>query len=239
MSRIFVHIGARQGSKGVKNKNIKILNKKPLIAWSIIQAKKIKNIYKIVINSDSNKILNISKNHGADILIKRPKKLSNAKLSKFLVWKHSVNFLKKKYNLSNSDLFLDLDCTCPLREIKDIKKIISSFYQKKKKKIKFDGIISITEPKKNPYFNLLEKKPNNFLKICKKTKKPIVARQNTPKVYEHAANIYALKPEFILKKNYLLSGKILGHFVHPLASWDIDSLYDFKIIKILFKNKKN
>ena len=68
-----------------------------------------------MVSSDSNKIINISKKAGADILIKRPKKLSSSKASKFSVWKHSLKILLKKHKMNKDDIF-DLDCTCPLRK---------------------------------------------------------------------------------------------------------------------------
>ena len=75
MPSIFVHIGARGGSKGIKNKNLLKINKKPLIGIAIEQAKAASKNCKLAVSSDSMKILNVSKKHGADILIKRSKNL--------------------------------------------------------------------------------------------------------------------------------------------------------------------
>ena len=63
--------------------------------------------------------------------------------------------------------------------------------------------MTITPAKKNPYFNLMEINKNNFLQISKKTKKPIIRRQDAPLVYEHVAGIYALKPNFLIKGSNL------------------------------------
>lgn len=232
--KVFAHIGARGGSKGLKNKNILKLKNIPIINWTINQVKKNKNISRVVVSSDSNRILNISKKAGADILIKRPKKLSNSKASKFSVWKHSLNVLLKNYKMSKNDIFFDLDCTCPLRKKIDIDKILIDFKRKSKIK-KIDGVISVTEARKNPYFNLLEKNKQKFLKISKNFKKNIIRRQDAPVVYEHVASMYVLNPEYILKKNNLFEGKILGYNVHPLTSLDIDSISDLKMIKSLIK----
>jgi|MDTG01.1.fsa_nt_gb CMP-N,N'-diacetyllegionaminic acid synthase len=241
MQKIFIHIGARQGSKSVKNKNIKMLASKPLIAWSILQGlrlkkKLLKKKVKIVVSSDSKKILNISKKYKADFLIKRPKKISDASSAKFLVWKHSILEIKKKYGFTNQDIFLDLDCTCPLRKFNDIEKMINIFEKKKKEKKEFDGIITITEAKKNPYFNLIELNNKQQLKVSKKIKEIPVRRQDAPKVFEHVASIYILKPSFILKKKSLMRGKLYGFEVEQSTSIDIDSNFDFKLVTILKKS---
>ena len=80
---MFAIIPARSGSKRIKNKNIKIFNKKPMIYWVIKKLKKNQAIKKIVVTSDNVKILKLAKKYGADILIKRPKKLAkdNSKVS--------------------------------------------------------------------------------------------------------------------------------------------------------------
>ena len=96
MSKIFIHIGARKGSVSVKNKNIKKIAGKPLILWTINQAKKIKGISKIIVNTDSLRILNLAKKEKVDVPLKRPKNISNSKSSKFLAWKFAINYLKKK-----------------------------------------------------------------------------------------------------------------------------------------------
>ena len=79
-------ICARKGSKQVKNKNIKKINGKPLISWSIEQAIKSKLFYKVYVSTDSKKIAQIAKKSGAEVPFLRPSRLSNDKISKFLVW---------------------------------------------------------------------------------------------------------------------------------------------------------
>ena len=93
------------------------------------------------------------------------------------VWKHSLKILLKYYKMNIDDIFFDLDCTCPLRKKSDIKKILKR-YKKSFKFNKIDGLISVTEARKNPYFNLLEESNKGFLKISKPLKKNIVAPNN-------------------------------------------------------------
>ena len=94
-------ICARAGSKGLKNKNIKNFDGKPLIAWSILLAKKIKEIDRVIVSTESKKIANIARKYGAEIPFARPKKLSFDNSPEWNVWRHAVNFLKKQ-NEKNS-----------------------------------------------------------------------------------------------------------------------------------------
>lgn len=235
MNKLFIHIGARKNSKGVKNKNIKIINGKPLIYWTIKHAKQIKNAYKIIVNTDSNKIIELSKKMNVDITIKRPKNISTSNSSKLSSWKFVVNYLKNNNLMFDDDIFLDFDCTTPSKNLDDTIKMINTFKKFKKLNKKFDGIFTITKAKKNPYFNLVETNKKGYLKLSKKIKKKIIRRQDAPDVYEHAANTYVLKPNFILKAKTFMSGNLLGFKISEKNSWDIDSDFDFKIAQYLMR----
>ena len=237
MSKIFIHIGAREDSKGVKNKNMKIISGKPLIYWTIKHAKKVNNISSILINSDSKKIISLAKKLKINIILKRPKKIASSKTSKLEAWKYAVKYLKKKNLLSAKDIFIDFDCTCPLRNIKDTNNMIKKFKKYRKLKKNFDGLFTIIKAKKNPYFNLVEQNRLGYLKVSKKTKSKIVRRQDAPDVFEHVANTYILKPDFILKAKSFMNGNLIGHLVQEQFSWDIDSDFDFKIAEYLLGRK--
>lgn len=232
-------ISARGGSTGLPNKNIKKLCGKPLIHWTIKQAKSTKLINNVFVSTDSKMIKLAAINAGAEVPFLRSKKLSGKFTSKFLVWRDALLrlelILKKKI-----DIFIDLDCTNPLRSKKDIENALKYFL---KNKNKCDAVISIAKSKKNPYFNMLEKNKNGFFKISKKISKWPSARQIAPKVYDQVASIYCLNREFILKKNNLYQGKLLGYTMEYFKSVDIDNQEDFNFVEYLFKkysfHKKN
>jgi N-acylneuraminate cytidylyltransferase len=126
-SKYITVILARAGSKGIKNKNIKILNKKPLIFWSIKHSLNSSKISQTYVSSDSKKILNISKKYGAKIIL-RPKKYSSSKSSSEEAWLHAIKYLKK--NDINASHIIGLQPTSPLRGRKDIDKAITLFKNK-------------------------------------------------------------------------------------------------------------
>jgi len=224
-------ISARGNSQGIKNKNIRIFCGKPLIAWSIIQAKKSKYISDVYVSTDSVKIAKVSKNFNAKIPFIRNKNLAKKNTSKFLVWKDAL-FRLETMNKTKYDLFLDLDCTNPLRSSKDIDKIIE-FYLKINRNI--DALISISNSRKNPYFNMLEKNSYNLLQPSKKLKNWPTSRQTSPKVFDQVASMYLLKAKFLRNKSKLYGGKVAGYLVKDYQNFDIDSQLDYKIVSFLFK----
>lgn len=233
--KVICVISARGGTGGLPNKNIKKLINKPLIVWSIEQAKKTKEIDRIVVCTDSKKIQSISIKAGAESPFLRPKNLSTSRVGKFKVFKYALKACEKFYKESY-EIYLDLDCTNPLRSSRDISNCISQF-RKSYKKNKVSAVITICMARKNPYFNLVEKKKNNSLKISKKLKSNIIRRQDAPEVFEVVASICAINPNYIKKANYLLDGHTEGYNIGQHKSLDIDSKFDYQLMEFLLKNK--
>ena len=163
MSNILCTICIRSGSKGVPNKNIKKIKGKPLIAYTINQAKKSRIFDKIVISTDSKKILNLSKKYGAIGWFLRSKKMSNDNAPKIPVVRDLLIKSEKHFN-KNFDIIVDLDVTSPLRLSKDIIDSVKLFQSKKA-----SNLISVCPSRKNPYFNMIEI-VDGKINICKKGK---------------------------------------------------------------------
>ena len=106
------------------------------------------------------------------------------------------------------------------------------------KKTFFDGIFTIVRAKKNPYFNLVEPNRFGYLKLSKNTSNSIVRRQDAPKVFEHVANTYVLKPNFISKTRSFMTGNFFGYTVKEKFSWDIDNNFDFEVAEYLLRKNK-
>ncbi len=221
----YAFIFARGGSKGIKNKNKKIFNGKPLIFYSIDIAKKNKKIKKVFVSSDDKKILDISKKYGAQ-LIYRPKNLSQDNSSELLAWKHAVNYLRKKNE--KFDNFISLPCTSPLRIQKDINDAIL------KLKKKNDLVLGIAKSNKNPKFNMvkIEKKKIKLLN----SGKVFNNRQNFDDVYNLTTVIYACHNSLIQKIKKNIWETNLKYIQIPQnRAIDIDSQIDFDIAEHLYK----
>ena len=222
-------IRARKNSKGIKNKNLIKLNKKTLIQISYEQAKKSNIFDKIIISSDSPYILNISKRLGFDLIIKRPIYLASDRAGKVDAIKHALLKAEVYFDKKYKNVF-DLDVTSPLRSFKDIKKAFLIFNKKKA-----NNLVTVCKSRKNPYFNMIEKTKNK-LKIVS-NKKSFKSRQAAPKVYDMNASIYIWTRNSLLK-NKLFNSKTVYYEMPVSRSIDIDSIFDFKIVKFIYENKK-
>ena len=223
-------ICARAGSKGIKNKNIRLFKKKPLISYPIKLAQKIKRIDSVSVSSDSRKIADISKRYGANIPFIRSKKLSSSTANEWDVWK---DFVKKKNFKSKDDIIVILPATSPFRIKKDVEKCISLY-----KKSFLDYVIVITKASHNPHFNMVKKNKNNLVKICMPLKKKIIRRQDAPKIYNITTICFVVSAKYILSKKSgqhatLKSGKVGAIEIPYERSLDLDTEFDLKVANLL------
>lgn len=229
--KILFSIGARGGSKGFENKNISNINGKPLIAWSLEQALNSKYCSDVVVTTDCVEIAEVARQNGAQIPFMRPDHLANDSAGKWDVWQHCLKLCEEIYE-TEYDLYVDLDCTSPLRETSDIDNVIEMFLSET-----VDAVFTVCDARKNPYFNLVEPDSEGHLKISKKLDKAVVCRQAAPPVYEHVASIYALSTAYLRKGTGLLSGNTIGYDIGVEKSLDLDSAFDKRLIEFLMLEK--
>ena len=172
-------IPAKKKSKRLPNKNIKLFNGKPLIWYSISEAKKSKKITNILVSTDCPKIAKISKKFGANVPFLRQKKFCKSDSTLLDVCKHVLNSIESKNNKKFSSVIV-LQPTSPLRVHKDIDNAIEIF-----KKKKADVVASFSEAKPIEWYRELPR-TGQFKKY--------ISRKNS--IYQKA------------KKNYLLNGSI-------------------------------
>lgn len=231
MSNILCTICARGGSKGVKNKNIKELHGKPLIAYTIEQAKASGLFEHIVISTDSDDIANVAKQYGAEVFFKRSPEMASDTAGKLDVIKDAFKRSEEYYNRT-FDYLIDLDATAPLRSVEDI---VNSFNQFKENDN--DNLITAMPSRRSPYFNLVEQDKNGKVYLSKKLDDTVVRRQDAPKSYDMNASIYIWKREIILNRNSLFLEKT-GLYVMPEErSIDIDNELDFEFVEFLMGKK--
>lgn len=214
-------IPARQNSKRLKNKNLKNFLGKPLIYYSINEAKKSNLISEVVVSTDSKRIAKISKKLGAIVPFLRNKKLSGDKIETIDV----INDLYKKYIYKKNAIrqLIILQPTSPLRDYKDINDSIKFF---KKKKADLLMSVSLAKPK-NWYHEL---KSNN--RIILNENKIEVNTNNY--LLNGAIYIYNIK---IFKKK-IFPKEIYGYVMDKKKSIDIDDQIDFDVAKLAKKKNK-
>lgn len=229
MANVLCTICARGGSKGVKNKNIKMLHGKPLIAYTIEQAKASGLFEHIVISTDSDDIANVAEEYGAEVFFKRSVEMASDTAGKLDVIKDAF-VRSEEYYGKKFDYLVDLDATAPLRSIDDIVNSFNQFLEHNN-----DNLITAMPSRRSPYFNLVEQDKDGKVYLSKKLDSAILRRQDSPKSYDMNASIYIWKRDVILNKNSLFLEKT-GLYVMPEErSIDIDTELDFEFVEFLME----
>lgn len=231
MSKILCTICARGGSKGLKNKNIRILNNKPLIAYTIEQAKASQLFEHIVISTDSDDIADVAKQYGAEVFFKRSAEMATDTAGKLQVIRDAFVRSEAYYN-TYFDYAIDLDATSPIRRPHDIRNAFSQFLNNKNSNL-ITGVLS----RKSPYFNVVELDASNKVFLSKKLTKPILRRQDAPKCYDMNASIYIWNRNTLLHCDSIFLENTGLYEMDEYSAFDIDSELDFKIVAMLMKER--
>lgn len=232
METILITICARGGSQGVPGKNIKLLNGKPLIAYTIEQAKKFANEFScdIGLSTDSQEIKDVCAQFGIHTSYLRPIELATSEAGKIGVIKALKENEEQKREMTY-DFVIDLDVTAPLRTIDDLKEAFNIL----KNNQEALNIFSVSPANRNPYFNMVELQENGYVKLVKENGKTL-SRQKAPIVYDMNASFYIFKSRFFTDKNISsITDKSLA-FVMDHICFDIDHPVDFEIMNFLVSN---
>tara|TARA_B100000242_G_scaffold74167_2_gene47773 strand:+ start:1502 stop:2200 length:699 start_codon:yes stop_codon:yes gene_type:complete len=227
--QILCTICARGGSKGLPNKNLLKIGDKSLIGHTLTQAKAIDAIDCIIVSSDSNEILKEGEIYAADILLQRSAKLASDDAGKIDAIIDCLNHAESNLN-KHFDYVIDLDVTSPLRNLIDIENCLEFT-----KDQGFKNLITVTNSKKNPYFNQIE--ITNEGPQLVKSGHNIKGRQSAPKVYDMNASIYVWSRDFLINEKTLFSRDTIVYDMPEERSLDIDNELDFKIVKHLIENE--
>ena len=197
MKEIVAIIPARGGSKSIPRKNIYPLLGKPLIYWTIKQAKESKLINRVVVSTDDEEIKKIALKYGAEVPFLRPKKIAGDKSTDLEVFKHALDYFHNKEK-SFPFLLVHLRPTGPARLVSVIDKAISKML----KNIKFDSLRSVSLASQTPYkmWFINNNKMTSVIKMKNNIESHSVPRQQLPEVYWQNGYVDIVKPITILKK---------------------------------------
>jgi len=231
--RILITICARGGSKGIPGKNIKLLNGKPLIAYSIEIANKFSNIYNcdIVLSTDSISIKNVAAEYGLNSKYERPIELSLDETGKIETLKHVIRYQENIVN-QNYDFIIDLDVTSPLRNIFDLESGLEILKQDQNAL----NLYSVSLANRNPYFNIVEKKDNGYFDVVNKGL--YFSRQQAPKVYDMNSSFYIYSKKYFQENQVTTTTRNSLIYIMPHICFDLDHPLDFDFMEYLLTNNK-
>jgi len=215
-------IPARGGSKGIPRKNIQNLGGKPLIAWTIEEAKKSLYIDRLILSSEDDEIIQTAKQFNCEVPFVRPKELAKDDTPGIEPVIHAINILPEKY-----DYVCLLQPTSPLRRVKDIDGCIEKCID-----LNASSCVSVCEVDQHPYW-MYEIRKNEILIPFFQNK--IARRQELPKIFTLNGAVYIASIKKILQQKTFLSDDTLGYVMNKEDSIDIDNQLDLLIIDAILK----
>lgn len=216
-------IPARGGSKGIPDKNSKIICGKPLICWSIEQALASKYIERVLVSTDSDHIATLARNAGAEVPSLRPAQLATDTSSTESAMLHAAD---NWCNIEKDEVLVLLQPTSPLRLPGSLDSAIEQFIAEQA-----DTLVSVCES--HAFF---WKDPASPFALYDYQNRP--RRQDIKphdRQYRENGSIYLTKKAFLQQHRNRLGGKIAMYCMQEQESWEIDSLTDLHIVSVLMQ----
>jgi CMP-N,N'-diacetyllegionaminic acid synthase len=221
----------RGESKGVPNKNLRLLHGKPLMVYTIRQALESGLFEHVVVSTDSNEIVETAKSFGAEAWFFRPAEMATDNAPKLPVIRHAFLEAEKHYG-RQFDVLIDLDATSPLRLVEDINGAYEQFVEEDA-----DILITASPCRKNPYFNMVEQ-VNGRIQRVKKLETSPTRRQDAPEVFDMNASIYIWKRRALLENDTLFTDKTSLYVMPEERSVDIDTELDWDFVKFMYSKQR-
>jgi N-acylneuraminate cytidylyltransferase len=225
-STLFV-IPARGGSKGIPGKNIKILGDKPLILYSVDFARQFAEDDNICVSSDDDTILKVVNDYGLATPFKRPAELATDTAGTYEVLVHALEHYERKGK--KFDKLILLQPTSPFRNPEHYIKANELYNDD------LDMVVTVSESKANPYFNLFEEDETGMLKKSKPGN--YTRRQDCPKVYAYNGSIYIINAQSLQEQKLHEFKKVKKSIMPSEYSVDLDTEDDWMIAEYLLKRK--
>jgi CMP-N-acetylneuraminic acid synthetase len=235
MRKILAIIPARSGSKSVKDKNIREINGKPMIAYSIEHAKASKLISKVIVSTDSEEYAAIARVYGAETPFIRPAEYAKDTSLDLEVFEHTLSFLEKEEGYI-PDLVVQLRPTYPIRNVEDIDKMITQMIEDET----IDSMRCVAPAKEIAYKMWHKEEDGRLTPIMKDIKECYnMPRQQLPTVYYQNACIDVIRTHVITEMHSMSGENIMGYEMEE--NFDIDTEEEYKkaeeYLKITSGNK--
>lgn len=224
---------ARGGSKGLPGKNIKKLNGKPLLAWTIEQAKASEFLDEIFVSTDSLEIAAVSEEYGVRISELRPAKLAMDDTSSTDVLKYVIDYLQERGK--RFDYLILLEPTSPLRKQDDIDNMIRLAVDNRER----DGVISVG--KIHTEHPMIVKKISEQGNIIPYNEgiETVYQRQQHDEAYFPYGVGYLIKVSIFKETKSIYTDNVIPYYIERWQNYEIDDSYDFYCIETIMKMRGN
>lgn len=221
-------IPARGGSKGISRKNIRKVEGKPLIAWTIQEAKKSKYLDRLILSSDDQEIVETARDFGCEVPFLRPSELARDDTPGVDPVLHAIETLPTKY-----DYVVVLQPTSPLRTAEDIDGCIEHCLRKNAL-----SCVSVTRQNKSPYWMFTVDENGRMASIFDNgfsTKR----RQDLPEVYVLNGAVYVAGTDWIERKRAFVTSRTIAYVMPRERSLDIDDQFDMEMFRLLVASEES
>ena len=233
---ILTIIQARGGSKSIPGKNIKPINGKPLIAWTIEAAKNAKTVTRVIVSTDDLEIAETAKKYGAEVPFMRPAEFATDTAKSVGLLKHAIEWLLQHENYK-TDIVVQLKPTNPLRTSAHIDEAVNKYLAHPDA----DSLITVTKSPAHPLKTYkLECEmvspfvPAELFGLTEASKMP---RQALPEAFVQNSCVNVINPKTILEHGSSLGKKVVGIVMSREDSVNIDDAIDFEIAEMLMKKR--
>ncbi|HKC63771.1 MAG TPA: acylneuraminate cytidylyltransferase family protein [Pyrinomonadaceae bacterium] len=229
MSGIIGLITARGGSKAIPRKNIKPLDGRPLIAWTIQTALESRALDRVIVSTDNQEIAKVARDWGAETPFMRPPELAQDDSSHHDVVIHAIGWLDSQ-SATPPDYIMLLQPTSPLRTTEDIAGAVALAIEKDA-----DSVMSVSAAQHHPYFSKQVATDGRLLDFIERPQ-GYLPRQSLPPVYFLNGAIYLVRRSILLEREDWYTARTYAYIMPPERSIDIDTPWDFHLAELILKD---
>ena len=233
MKRVLITVCGRAGSKGFRNKNLKVFCGEPLVYYTLAAAglfcsQRPDLAVDVALNTDSPELRQLVADRYPEVVsVPRPEELCGDTVPKMAVFQQTLAEMEQRTGVAYDHL-IDLDITSPIRRARDV----AGAFAAAEAREDLDLVFSVAEARRNPYFNMVKVVGDHVEKVIES---PYTARQQAPAIYDLNASIYVFRRDFLANNHtgILWDGKCGIYEMFDSGILDIDSEADYRLMEVI------
>lgn len=231
---VYGAVFARGGSKGVRGKNLREIAGRSLLSISIDLGRNCELIERVLVSTDSKRIMEAALAAGAEVPFRRPAELSKDDSAEWLSWQHLSQYLIDG-GASPSDTLVSLPTTAPLRAMTDVVSAITLFHKQN-----YDLVLGVARTNTHPAFNMVRRSDRGDVSLMMPiTVAPVTVRQAAPQAYVITTTVYVTSLDFVLNSGSMFSGRVGSVVVPEERAIDIDTELELELAAHLLKKRES
>lgn len=228
---IVAGVFARGGSKGVPNKNLRIVGGQSLIQRAVVQAKQARHVTRVLCSTDSPQIADEARRFGAEAPWLRPAELAQDTSREWDAWCHMVKYLHEQGD--NPRYLMAVPCVAPLRTLDDLNKCTDLAASSDA-----DVIMAVSDAHKNPWFNMVTiDDATQQVRLVNEPAQRIYNRQAAPQVYDVSTVAFIIKCDYLLTATSIYDGETRAVVLPKTHCVDIDTEDDIAYAEFLLARR--